>query len=251
MTERKYLNKPDKQDNRDLLFAVRGVATPYEVDLRPKDAAGIFDQGYLGSCTANAICAFVSYLDKNFTYPSRLHFNYSVLFLYWKEREIEGTIDYDSGAYIRDGMKVAQKIGLAAGGTYPTEVSEFRSTPTQEAYDTAKHHKITEYRRLNANTPAQLKESLANGFPVVMGIEIYSSFEGDEVALTGVVPMPDRQSETFLGGHAVLAMGYTHIDGKEYIICRNSWGKGWGDKGYFYLPMDFVGRMISDMWTGR
>jgi cathepsin L len=33
-------------------------------------------------------------------------------------------------------------------------------------------------------------------------------------------------------GHAIVAVGYGHYDGKEYYIVRNSWGAGWGDRGY-------------------
>lgn len=250
MTQRQYLLKADKPDNRDLLFAHKGVALPAEVDLRPHDAAVIFDQGSLGSCTANAICALQSFLDKKNS-AINAFFNYSRLFLYWQERNIEGTIDYDSGAYIRDGMKVLQSIGCAGESTFPYVEETFRNAPSQSAYDTAKFHKIASYHRLNNNTPTQLKESLASDYPVVMGIEIYESFESAEVARTGVVPMPDKSKEQLLGGHAILAMGYKHIGNTEYIICRNSWGPDWGDKGYFYLPMKFIGYFVSDLWTAR
>jgi C1A family cysteine protease len=248
MSQRRYLLKPDKADSRDLLFASRLSAVPYEVDLRQHDAAAIFDQGSLGSCTANAICAFLSFLDKKNS-AIGAYFNYSRLFLYWEERNIEGTVGYDSGAYIRDGMKVLQTIGCAGESTFPYVESTFTYSPTKDAYATAAYHKIREYHRIM--TIAQLKEALSGGTPVVMGIEIYDSFESAEVARTGVVPMPDKDKEQYLGGHAILAMGYKHIGNTEYIICRNSWGPDWGDRGYFYLPMVFIGRYVSDMWTGR
>lgn len=251
MTTRKYALKRDTEDKRDFLFASRATTLPESVDLRPKDAAAIFDQGYLGSCTANAICAFMSFLDKNYGYQSGLHFDYSRLYLYWHERSLEGTVDYDSGAYIRDGFKILQQRGCAGEGEFPYVESTFRNTPSAEAEEAAAFHKIASYRRLNANNPQHLKESLAEGYPVVLGIELYESFESAEVARTGIVPFPDRTKEYALGGHAVLAMGYTVINGIEYIICRNSWGADWGDGGYFYLPMRFIGYFIPDLWTGR
>lgn len=251
--DRAYKLLPDKEDSRDLLFSHRPLSIPSEADLRSKDIIPIFDQGSLGSCTANAICAFKEYIDHAFINAEAEGYfhNLSRLFLYWHERDMEGTVSYDSGAYIRDGMKILQKIGCPGESFFPYVESTFTDKPTAEAEENAKLHTIKSYRRLNSNTPTQLKESIASGYPVVMGIEIYESFESAEVARTGIVPFPDKSKEQILGGHAVLAVGYKHIGNQEYIICRNSWGTEWGDKGYFYLPMEYVGRMISDMWSGE
>lgn len=246
MPRRQYLLKPDKEDKRDLMFTSRGGEVPDEVDLRPNDLLPIYDQGYLGSCTANAICALHSFLNER---QDGYHFYLSRLFLYYKERELEGTVEYDAGAYIRDGMKVMKNVGCAGESTFPYIESTFRNPPTEEAYRTAQYHKLKAYHRIM--TAQQLKEALANRNPVVMGVQIYNSFESVEVARTGVVPFPDRGREYSLGGHAVLAMGYKKINGEEYIICRNSWGANWGDKGYFYMPMSFIGHFVSDMWVGE
>jgi len=98
-----------------------------------------------------------------------------------------------------------------------------------------------------------LKTALAEGYPVVLGINVYESFESDQVAKTGIVPLPE-DSEKLLGGHAVLAVGYkddvVNID-QGVVIVRNSWGEGWGDKGYFYLPYSYFTKYVSDMWTGK
>jgi C1A family cysteine protease len=252
MRKAPYRLKPDKKDERDLLksSAPRPKSSvPLTVDLRPNDAEDIFDQLTLGSCTANAISAWLSYKNKQ---DRNMFYHYSRLWLYWQERNLEGTVNEDSGAYIRDGFKVLQKIGCATESYFPytsNPVAVFTHTPSPESYDNAQYHKIDEYYRIM--TKAQLREELAHGNPVVMGIQVYESFETAEVARTGIVPMPDTSKEEFLGGHAILAMGYKFIGNKEYIICRNSWGKGWGDNGYFYLPMDFIGWYVSDMWSGN
>jgi C1A family cysteine protease len=97
----------------------------------------------------------------------------------------------------------------------------------------------------------QMKGCLADGFPFVFGFSVYDSFESDAVATTGVVPKP---TESLLGGHAVLAVGYD--DASSRFLVRNSWGKGWGlpkIPGYFTLPYGFVQSrgLSADFWTLR
>ncbi len=251
MVRRIYNLKPDKEDLRDKIFRSTRFKTktvlPRVVDLR-SGCSDIVDQGELGSCTANAIASgFREYWENQVGKLTPL----SRLWLYWKERNIEGRVDEDSGAYIRDGMKILQKMGCAPEIDWPYDISKFRQTPSAMSSKDAGQYKITEYHRVSDLTV--LKSALAEGFPVVIGIQVYESFESDQVAETGIVPLPTR-SEQFLGGHAVLAVGYwddAKIKGRGVVICRNSWGENWGDKGYFYLPYNYCVSYVTDMWTGR
>ena len=95
-----------------------------------------------------------------------------------------------------------------------------------------------------------MKGCLASGFPFVFGFTVYESFESQEVAKTGMVPMP-AAGESVLGGHAVLAVGYD--DGHQRFIVRNSWGTGWGMQGYFTMPYAYLTErdLSSDFWTIR
>jgi len=203
----------------------------------------------LGSCTANAIASglreyWENLSEKQFTSLSRL-------WLYWQERYLEGTVNQDAGAYIRDGMKVLQKMGCAPEADWPYDITKFTEKPPEKATIDAIQFKITKYHRVTNLT--LLKSALAEGYPVVIGIKVYESFESNQVAQNGIVPLPKR-GEQFLGGHAVLAVGYkddTNIKGQGVVICRNSWGESWGDKGYFYLPYSYFFNYVSDMWTGK
>jgi C1A family cysteine protease len=58
-----------------------------------------------------------------------------------------------------------------------------------------------------------------------------------------------KHSESVLGGHAVVCCGYD--DSKQVFICRNSWGKNWGDSGYFYMPYQYLlaRNLSSDFWA--
>jgi C1A family cysteine protease len=97
---------------------------------------------------------------------------------------------------------------------------------------------------------SQLKGCIADGYPFVFGFTVYDSFESPEVAKTGIVPMPSAK-DTAIGGHAVLAVGYD--DKEERFIVRNSWGPGWGMKGYFTIPYSYVtnSNLADDLWTIR
>jgi C1A family cysteine protease len=249
MNQRKYLLKKDPQDLRDKVYRSEykdATKLPASVDLR-SFTSPVVDQGQLGSCTANAIVSGLrEYLElKNGSPLTRL----SRLFLYWHERSIEGTVEQDSGAYIRDGMKVLQSIGCPPETDFPYDTSKFTDKPSDQAEADAGAYKINEYHRVMDFSAMQV--ALAGGNPVVLGISVYSSFESQLVAQTGKVPLPKR-GEQLLGGHAVLAVGYKKIGRTLYAIVRNSWGTGWGDQGYFYLPKTFFDKgYVSDMWTGR
>jgi C1A family cysteine protease len=245
----KYTLKQDREDLRDLHFTSGTFRTtahlPKEVDLR-QALSPIVDQGQLGSCTANAIASGLrEYLLLKDEQPlTRL----SRLFLYWCERDLEGTIGEDSGAMIRDGFKILQKVGVCPEADFPYDISKFTQSPTQTMVQDASPFRITSYHRVT--TQAQLKASLAEGLPVVIGIKVYDSFESYDVAKTGMVPVP-KSGENFLGGHAVLVVGYKIIKRKLHYIVRNSWGEDWGDKGYCYIPSTFFSKYVMDMWTGR
>ncbi len=240
---------PDLPDQRDFLYAaptpiMRRI--PAKVNLRPRCPRTVYDQGQLGSCTGNAIAAAVEFdlmkqKDEVFT-PSRL-------FIYYNERVMERTVEQDAGAMIRDGIKSVATRGACPESDWPYDVTRFAERPPEAAYRDAKQNLVTVYQRLvqDLNT---MKGCLADGFPFVFGFTVYTSFESPEVARTGVMPMPGSR-EKVLGGHAVLAVGYD--DGPRHFIVRNSWGKGWGDGGYFYMPYSYLteGSLADDFWTVR
>ena len=91
-------------------------------------------------------------------------------------------------------------------------------------------------------------DALTNGYPVIMGFHVYTSFMSANVARTGNMPYPNTRRERLLGGHAVLLVGYDKR--KKVFIARNSWGTNWGHKGYFYMPFNVVTNtsMSSDYW---
>ena len=128
-------------------------------------------------------------------------------------------------------------------------IAKFRDKPPQAAYDEGLKNQVLLYRRITRDL-TQMKACLATGFPFVFGFTVYQSFESQDVAQTGVMPMPGHD-EQMLGGHAVLAVGYD--DDQQRFIVRNSWGPGWGMQGYFTMPYAYLTQpnLSDDFWTIR
>jgi hypothetical protein len=238
---------PDLPDFRDYVFSgTTAVANlPPIVDLRANDAP-IYNQGSLGSCTGNSIAGMFQFVNKK---TAGQDFIPSRLFIYYNERKIMGTVNKDSGAYIRDGIKSIAKKGVCKEITWPYDVTKFKNKPVEAAFAEALNHQAIQYQRID-DTINSMKQCIADGFPFVFGFSMYESFISEPVTKTGIVPMPNK-SEKSLGGHAVMAIGYD--EDKNHFIIRNSWGTGWGDKGYFYMPYDYMknGNLADDFWTLR
>jgi C1A family cysteine protease len=237
----------DLPDQRDFLYRLRHPAQatlPGTVDLRQL-CSPVEDQGTLGSCTAQALVGALEYLEHKDGLPVS---DLSRLFLYYNERVLIGTVSWDSGAMLRDGIKTLSKDGICMEARWPYVVSRFKRKPTAACYREASKHHITSYERLENLTDMQ--SCLAEGFPFVFGFSVYESFESQEVARTGVVPMPGPK-ERVLGGHAVLAVGY--IETEARFIVRNSWGTRWGQAGYFTMPFAYLEdrNLSDDFWVIR
>ena len=245
MTLKTYNVVKSTPDARDYQFSAK-VSTPKTmpsaVDLRPQMPT-VVDQGNLGSCTANAIVAAFQYdLIKQ-----KLNiFTGSRLFVYYNERLMEGSVGQDAGAMIRDGIKSLNTYGVCSEPTWPYIISRFANKPSTAAYTQAKLNKALSYYSV-ASSPTAIKTALAAGYPVVIGIEVYESFESYSVSSSGVVPMP-KPSEQLLGGHAVLVVGYNDV--LQQFIVRNSWGTSWGKNGYFFLPYAYANNsLMNDCWV--
>lgn len=236
--------KPDVPDARDHRYAApRAVlrALPKSVDLRGS-ALKVIDQGSLGSCVGCAVRSAFGMVAKQ----QGQSFDPSPLFLYYNARLLDGAQDWDAGAYIRDGIKGVNQYGACASKTWPYRTTRFADKPPAKAYNEALDHQTLAYSRVDNTRIEQIKARLAQRFPVVFGFGVYESF--DSIGSRGLMPMP-KSSEYLLGGHAVVAVGYD--DATKLIIVQNSWGRGWGDKGFFYMPYDFIAstEYADDFWT--
>lgn len=244
---RTYGWKPDSLDHRDCMLAYMKLPSslPSKADLRGTHMPPVYDQGQLGSCTANAIAAAVDYerskQGEAFVTPARL-------FIYYNERNFEGTVNEDSGAQIRDGMKMVGQFGVCPESLLPYNIAKFKVKPTPAQYSAALKYQTLTYARVIQDR-THIQTCIASLLqPVVFGFSVFSSFESATVAKTGVVPMPGKKDQP-LGGHAVLAVGYD--DAQQAYLVRNSWGNSWGQAGYFWMPYAYLesAKLADDLWT--
>ena len=129
----------------------------------------------------------------------------SRLFIYYNERVIEGTVNTDAGAMLRDGIKTVAKQGACPEPMWPYLIAGFKTKPSAACYAEGAKHTAVSYQRL-VQSLSQMQGCLASGYPFVFGFTVYESFETNTVARTGHVPMP-ASGEHVLGGHAVCAVG--------------------------------------------
>ena len=238
---------PDRPDYRDRLYAAIAAPPkklPSKVDLR-KGCPAVENQGQLGSCTANALVGNLEFLEKK---AGRTVPNLSRLFIYYNERAMEGTVNEDAGAAIRDGVKSLVKQGVCTEAKWPYKIADFAKKPSADCYKLATGREVTSYHRIVGLQ--QMRQCLAEGYPFVFGFTVYTAFESAAVAKTGMLNLP-QPGEKSLGGHAICAVGYD--DTAKRLLIRNSWGASWGMQGYFTMPYDYASNtnLADDFWTIR
>lgn len=201
----------------------------------------IYDQGELGSCTAEASTAVFEIADLGDGVDDLGMA--SSLAVYYLMRLAMGTEDEDSGGSIAGAFKAILAWGLPPEALWPYVVANFRLAPPKAVLEAAKKRRPTAKMAVRvAHDLGQMKAMLAAGHAVAGGFPVSASFMSDRVARTGVMPMPKR-GEKELGGHAVAFIGYD--DAKGALEVRNSWSVAWGDKGHFWMPYAFY-RQCSD-----
>lgn len=235
----KFTLKPDKIDFRDLPYIPTKDPLADIVDLR-KWASPVEDQGQLGSCTSNALVGGYE-LITNRDEPTQF-IDLSRLFVYYNERVLEESVDFDAGATIRDSIKSVKQYGICSESLWPYNIDYFTITPSVDSYNDAKHRNIKEYFRV-ADLNGIL-DALNHDHPITVGILVYSGF--DDLNQTDTILKSPKDYEFPLGGHAVCLVGYDLS--RKLVLARNSYGPDWCMEGYFWMTFDYIIAELMDAW---
>jgi C1A family cysteine protease len=237
----------DIPDSRDILASIPKIDSPLsKIDLRDTNfLPNIHNQGDLGSCTSHTVLyAYLYDLARN---GKKLSFTPSRSFLYYNQRLLNGTENFDSGSSIRDAIKIISKIGVCSEDTYPYDTTFFTDKPLPENYKESSGN-ITKfmYKRVEQNINDIIK-ILNFSVPIMFGMALYESFEYPDVARTGMVPMP-LNGEQIIGGTTALIVGYDMQ--RKLLICMGNHGTKWGGMGYFWVSFSYINsRYCSDFWV--
>jgi hypothetical protein len=188
---RKYGLKFEERKYKTYSYIPSMYSLPSKIDLSSK-FPDCYDQGQIGSCTANSLVAAYQYLTPNQFMGSRL-------FLYYNERMLDGDISEDAGSTLSQGINALKTLGLCSEEHWDYNPEHFKATPIASCYIEAKTHKVVKADPINLDL-ISMKTCLSSNLPIVIGIAVYQSFEGEDVAKTGIVPMPksDETPKEFL-----------------------------------------------------
>ena len=248
MSDRVYGWIHSTPDWRDAMFRrhhapMSLVSRPPSFDLAPIFPP-VYDQGKTGSCVGNGCVGIFQYnlIRQNFPVwtPSRL-------FAYWNARALEGSTASDCGAQVRDGIKGLISPGVCSEEEWPFDPDKVTVSPSPQNFADAAANMVTSYQSLDQIVDL-FCSTIAGGEPFVFGFACYTAFESKEVESSGILGMPGS-TEKIIGGHCVVAVGYD--DDKRMFKIRNSWGKAWGQGGYFWMPYDYLGNsdLAADFWV--
>ena len=240
------------------LCSTDNITVPESKDLR-KWCSDIENQESIGSCTAHAGVGMIEYYERR---VFGKHIDASRLFLYKATRNLLQWTG-DTGAFLRSTMGAMVLFGVPPEEYWPYIIEDFDKEPSAFCYSFAQYFQTIDYFRLDPpEMPtkallSKIKLFLGHDIPSMFGFSVFSSIS--QAYKDGKIPYP-AEGEKIQGGHAVVAVGYddnititNNVSNKTTtgaLLIRNSWGTGWGDAGYGWIPYEYVLKGLAvDWWS--
>ena len=219
-----------KNPQKSIVCTKVNLPTSYSIPTT-KLSTTILDQGYVGDCVCNA-AAFAITSAVQTLKPSRLC-------LYALARILTDVpLSDDSGLNVIDAGTTIKKYGVCQETAWPRVESNYSVMPPLSALKNCNTFNSFAYYFVNQDLQSIKQALVTNYSPIIFGINVYDSFMTSQVTSTGIIPMPNTKTESLLGGHCLVVVGYN--DTTQLFTAINSWGTGWGKKGYCYFPYKYL-----------
>ena len=220
-----------------VLSQSRAAGAPAEYDLRSVGGKNfitpIKDQGSCGSCVAFGVCAAMEGTLRVQRGEPDLAIDLSEAHLFYCHGRAQGR-NCGNGWIPDDALQTCKDTGVVDEACYPYVAADQDCTGRCSDWQ-LRVHKVTGFSVLG--DVASMKTWLSTKGPLTACFIVYSDFR---YYSSGIYEHKSGQQE---GGHCVTIVGYN--DTERCWICKNSWGPGWGENGFFRIG---YGECGIDTW---
>lgn len=248
---------PDPRDYSIAAFLPAHVdALTFPDEYRVPETTPVHNQGNVGQCVAFSLVTIkelqelrergrLEHYSTNYVYGNRRPTDHQGEGMVPREAldalRADGVPSEDAFAAALEGIRVPLSYGQVAF------LRDYHSAAWSRLTEGGKPQRVATYAR--ATTPEEIKAALMHLGACLVAIAVHESFF--TTGRDGIVPPPAGEVR---GGHAMTLVGWRQINGKTHWVVQNSWGDGWGDGGFCYLPEDHPLRevwSVTDLVTTR
>lgn len=213
-------------------------------------APSVGNQGQQGSCVAwSSAYGARSILESSRTGQPGDNVKFSPAFLY-NQIGLDGC----QGSYIIRAMEFMTKQGSVPYNDFEYTDQDCSRQPDRTLISKANEFKMRGFNRLSAGDRNDqidmraIKENLAQGAPVVIGMMVGQSFMQGMLGQDVWNPEPGDDQQVGFGGHAMCVVGY---DDKKYggaFLIMNSWGPEWGNNGFGWVRYQHFNYFVREAY---
>lgn len=234
---------PEQYDNVEIFEPLADNVNsplPEKISLE-KYAPQRLNQGQQGSCVGwGSAYAARTILESIRTGKDPNSIAFSPAYLY-NQIGLQGC----QGAYLNEAMDVMKGQGLLPFTEFPYNENDCSTKPNASQKQAASVFKMPGYNRLTQGDAKgvgneqvdmlAIKQNLAQGAPVVIGMMVGGSFMQDMMGQDIWMPANSDYSMRGFGGHCMAVIGYDDYKEGGAFQIMNSWGNEWGKNGIAWV----------------